>query len=209
VIDRAFEPFYTTKDVGRGTGLGLSQIFGFVKQSGGHVKIYSEAGQGTTIKLYLPRHFGAAEVQEERPWTSDVPRGAGQVILVVEDEEQVRVMTVEALRELGYTVIDAAHGDAALELLSGLVRLDLLFTDVVMPGMNGRELADRIRAARPGTPVLYTTGYTRDAVIHEGKLDPGMAFLAKPFTIDQLAHKVAEALACGAANPLPSARPEC
>jgi CheY-like chemotaxis protein len=118
-------------------------------------------------------------------------------------------MTVEALRDLGYSVVDAPDGPSALARLGTLDRVDLLFTDVVMPGMTGRELADQIRAARPGTPVLFTTGYTRDAVIHEGKLDPGVAFLAKPFTIDQLARKVAEALASGPPNPLPSALPEC
>jgi signal transduction histidine kinase len=198
VIERAFDPFFTTKGPGHGTGLGLSQVFGYVKQSGGHVKIYSEPGQGTTIKLYLPRHFGAAAAAEERPWTGELPRGAGQLVLVVEDEEQVRMMTVEALRELGYDVVDAPNGDSALALLGGLARVDLLFTDVVMPGMNGRELADRIRAARPGTPVLYTTGYTRNAVVHNGMLDPGVAFLAKPFTIDQLARKVADAVGGGA-----------
>jgi signal transduction histidine kinase/CheY-like chemotaxis protein len=202
VVERAFDPFYTTKGPGHGTGLGLSQVFGYVKQSGGHVKIYSEPGQGTTIKLYLPRHFGVAVEQEERPWASDLPRGDGQLVLVVEDEEQVRVMSIEALRDLGYEVVDAADGDSALALLGGLARIDLLFTDIVMPGMNGRELADRICAARPGTPVLYTTGYTRNAVVHNGMLDPGVVFLPKPFTIDQLARKVADAIA--QPSPVPS-----
>ena len=125
-------------------------------------------------------------------------------MLVVEDEEQVRVMSVEALRGLGYTVIDAPDGEGALALLAALERLDLLFTDVVMPGMNGRELADRVCAARPGTPVLFTTGYTRNAVVHNGVLDPGVAFLAKPFTVEQLARKVADAVARGPASPVPS-----
>ena len=199
VIERAFEPFYTTKGPGQGTGLGLSQVFGYVKQSGGHVKIYSEPGRGTTLRLYFPRHLGAAAAAEEwRAPTVALPQGrADQLILVVEDEEQVRVMTVEALRELGYQVVDAPDGAAALARLEAIERLDLLFTDVVMPGMNGRELADRVRAARPETPILFTTGYTRNAVVHNGMLDPGVAFLAKPFTIDQLARKVAEALAHG------------
>ncbi len=209
VIERAFEPFYTTKGPGQGTGLGLSQVFGYVKQSGGHMKIYSEPGRGTTVKLYLPRHGGPAAA-EERPAVGPLLQGRPElVVLVVEDEEQVRVMTVEALRDLGYTVVDAADGNGALALLAALDRLDLLFTDVVMPGMNGRELADKVCAARPGTPVLFTTGYTRNAVVHNGVLDPGVAFLAKPFTIEQLARKVAEAVARGPASPAPSEPPAC
>jgi CheY-like chemotaxis protein len=195
VIERAFDPFYTTKGPGHGTGLGLSQVFGYVKQSGGHVKIYSEPGQGTTIKLYMPRHHGPAAGVEERAPSGALPQGRpDQVILVVEDEEQVRAMTVEALRELGYSVVQAPDGTAALARLWEMERVDLLFTDVVMPGMNGRELADRVRAERPDTPVLFTTGYTRNAVVHNGMLDPGVAFLAKPFTVEQLARKVAEAI---------------
>ena len=211
VIERAFDPFFTTKPPGQGTGLGLSQVFGYVKQSGGHVKIHSEPGRGTTIRLYLPRHRGATPATME-DWLppDDLPGGrAEQVVLVVEDEAQVRVMTVEALRELGYTVVDAPDGATALARLETLGHVDLVFTDVVMPGMTGRELADQVRALRPGTPVLFTTGYTRDAVVHDGKLDAGVAFLAKPFTVDQLARKVAEALACGASNSLPSALPDC
>jgi signal transduction histidine kinase/CheY-like chemotaxis protein len=206
VLERAFDPFYTTKGPGHGTGLGLSQVFGFVKQSGGHVKIYSEPGRGTTIRLYFPRHHGsAAYAAEEKLVSGDLPRGRPeQIVLVVEDEEQVRVMTVEALRDLGYEVVDAAHGDAALARLGELARIDLLFTDIVMPGMNGRELADRVCAARPGTPVLYTTGYTRNAVVHNGMLDAGVSFLAKPFTVEQLARKVAEAIAGTGSSPAPS-----
>jgi signal transduction histidine kinase/CheY-like chemotaxis protein len=203
VVERAFDPFFTTKGPGQGTGLGLSQVFGYVKQSGGHVKIYSEPGRGTTLRLYFPRHFGAAAAAGEpllQP--GEVPQGRPElVILVVEDEEQVREMTVGALRDLRYTVVDAPDGATALARLEEIERIDLLFTDVVMPGMNGRELADRICAARPGTPVLFTTGYTRNAVVHNGMLDPGVAFLAKPFTMDQLARKVAEAVG-GPARPV-------
>ncbi len=207
VIERAFDPFFTTKGPGHGTGLGLSQVFGYVKQSGGHVKIYSEPDRGTTIRLYFPRHLGPAAVAEERPPASELPRGRPeQIVLVVEDEEQVRVMTVEALRELGYAVVDAPDGEAALARLDELARIDLLFTDIVMPGMNGRELADRVCAARPGTPVLFTTGYSRNAVAHNNMLDPGVAFLAKPFTVEQLARKVAEA--CAAVNRVPNALPD-
>jgi signal transduction histidine kinase/CheY-like chemotaxis protein len=207
VIERAFDPFYTTKGPGHGTGLGLSQVFGYVKQSGGHVKIYSEPGQGTTIKLYLPRHHGPAAVAAaEEKLYGELPQAKpGQVVLVVEDEEQVRVMTVEALRELGYDVVQAPDGGAALARFHEMERVDLLLTDIVMPGMNGRELADRIRAERPETPVLFTTGYTRNAVVHNGMLDPGVAFLAKPFTVDQLARKVADTIAAGAeSSPGPS-----
>jgi signal transduction histidine kinase/CheY-like chemotaxis protein len=194
VIERAFDPFFTTKGPGHGTGLGLSQVFGYVKQSGGHVKIYSEIGQGTTIKLYFPRHVGpAAGGAEERLPAEAIPQARPDtIILVVEDEAQVRAMTVEALRELGYTVVEAESGEAALTTLAGLGRIDLLLTDIVMPGMNGRQLADRVLEALPDTRILYTTGYTRNAVVHNGMLDPGLAFLPKPFTIDQLARKVAE-----------------
>jgi signal transduction histidine kinase/CheY-like chemotaxis protein len=202
VIERAFDPFFTTKKVGEGTGLGLSQVFGYVRQSGGHVKIYSEPGQGSAIKLYLPRHLGAAAAGEAERFPAEaMPMGAAErIILVVEDEEQVRQMTVDALRELGYTVIQAANADRALDQLAALPRVDLLFTDIVMPGMNGRELADRVRVERPATQILFTTGYTRNAVVHNGMLDAGVAFLAKPFTIDQLARKVAEVLAGAGAN---------
>ena len=210
VRERAFDPFFTTKGPGQGTGLGLSQVFGYVKQSGGHVKIYSEPGRGTTVRLYFPRHTGPATTgADEQLPASEAPRGdAALVLLVVEDEEQVREMTVGVLRDLGYTVHDAPDGAAALALLDSLARVDLLFTDVVMPGLNGRELADRVCAARPGTPVLFTTGYTRNAVVHNGMLDTGVAFLAKPFTIDQLARKVAETLAAGPVSLAPSARPD-
>ena len=177
-------------------------MFGYIRQSGGHVKIYSEPGQGTAIKLYLPRHLGAAAAgAEERFPAEAMPMGAPErIVLVVEDEEQVRAMTVDALRELGYTVVEAANGESALERLAETPRIDLLFTDIVMPGMNGRELADKVRAERPATQILFTTGYTRNAVVHNGMLDAGVAFLAKPFTIDQLARKVAEVLEGAGAN---------
>jgi signal transduction histidine kinase/ActR/RegA family two-component response regulator len=201
VLERAFDPFYTTKGVGQGTGLGLSQVFGYVKQSGGHVKIYSEVGQGTTVKIYLPRHLGTAVPAEERLPAEALPQGAPErIILVVEDEEQVRHMTVDALRELGYTVVQASDGNQALEQLAVQPRIDLLFTDIVMPGMNGRQLADRMIETRPGTPILFTTGYTRNAVVHNGMLDAGVAFLPKPFTIEQLARKVHDVLAGEGAN---------
>jgi len=195
VIARAFDPFFTTKPVGKGTGLGLSQVFGFVKQSRGHVKVYSEVGRGTTIRLYLPRDTGAAAESVAAVVSQAVPGAqAGESVLVVEDEAGVRDVSVNALRDLGYVVYHAASGDTALRLLREGLPVTLLFTDVVMPGMNGLELCDRARALRPGLPVLYTTGYTRNAVVHDGTLDAGTAFLAKPFAIDMLARKVRQTI---------------
>ena len=192
VVAHAFDPFYTTKGVGKGTGLGLSQVYGFVKQSGGHVKIYSEPGQGTTVKVYLPRHFGAdAAAPDARRPSGGLPRAVdGEVVLAVEDEAAVRHVSVDALRELGYTVVQASDANQALALLAVQPRVDLLFTDIVMPGMNGRRLADEALRIFPGLPVLFTTGYTRNAVVHNGTLDPGVALLPKPFTVEQLARKV-------------------
>jgi signal transduction histidine kinase/CheY-like chemotaxis protein len=201
VVEHAFDPFYTTKGPGRGTGLGLSQVYGFVKQSGGHVKIYSEAGQGTAVKIYLPRHLGAAAPAPEAPADAEIPRGsAATMILVVEDDPGVRATTVEALRDLGYRVTAAADGAQALDMLGGGLAVDLLFTDIVMPDMSGRQIADAVAARWPGLPVLFTTGYTRNAVVHNGMLDAGVAFLAKPFSIAQLAYKIADVLAGRGAN---------
>jgi signal transduction histidine kinase len=197
VIAQAFDPFFTTKPVGKGTGLGLSQIHGFIKQSGGHVRIYSEDGKGTTIKLYLPRRYGedmpAAPAQA--PLVETLVEGSPeQVILVVEDEENVRLISVETLRALGYSVRHAQDGPSALAMLDELGAVSLLFTDVVMPGMTGRQLADAAQVRQPDLKVLYTTGYTRNAVVHNGVVDPGMAFLPKPFTVNQLAAKVSSVL---------------
>ncbi len=197
-IERAFDPFYTTKGVGKGTGLGLSQVFGFVKQSGGHVKIYSEVGQGTTVKMYLPRFTGEAAA-EEAPHQTYVG-GGDEIVLVVEDDADVRLVSVDALRGLGYTVIHAEDGPSALAMLEKHPKVDLLFTDIVMPGMSGRQLADQATADRPEIKVLYATGYTRNAVVHNGMLDAGVAFLSKPFTIDQLAAKVRQVLDGGGVN---------
>ncbi|WP_313809000.1 CHASE3 domain-containing protein [Sphingobium sp.] len=196
VVERAFDPFFTTKGVGKGTGLGLSQVFGFIKQSRGHVKIYSEPGEGTVIKIYLPRHYGPEAVAGAvLTAPTDLPRAkAEEIILVVEDEERVRHMSVDSLRELGYTIVQASDGEQALEMLTIQPRIDMLFTDIVMPGINGRMLADRARESHPGLKVLYTTGYTRNAIVHNGMLDPGVSFLAKPFTLDQLAAKIRQVL---------------
>ncbi|HHZ07922.1 MAG TPA: response regulator [Rhizobiales bacterium] len=203
VMARAFEPFFTTKPVGKGTGLGLSQVFGFVKQSGGHLKIYSEPGQGTTVKIYLPRHLGEKEeIAPERPAAPGA--AASETILVVEDDESVRAVTVAALDELGYRVLQAADADEALRRLEADPGIALVFTDVVMPGMNGRKLADEIGRRFPSARVLFTTGFTKNAVVHNGVLDHGVNFIAKPFTVEQLARKLRDVLD-GQAGP---ARPE-
>jgi CheY-like chemotaxis protein len=194
VQDRAFDPFFTTKPVGKGTGLGLSQVFGFVRQSGGHVKIYSEVGQGTTVKIYLPRWFGEETGPEAATPATNVRGSSGEIVLVVEDDERVRALSVEALRELGYTVLHARDGEEALRRVETTEGLALLFTDIVMPGMDGRKLADEALRRRPGLKVLFTTGFTRNAVVHNGVLDHGVDFLAKPFTVDQLAAKVRQVL---------------
>jgi signal transduction histidine kinase/CheY-like chemotaxis protein len=196
VIERAFDPFYTTKDVGKGTGLGLSQVFGFVKQSAGHVKIYSEVGHGTTVKLYLPRYSGDQSVETAAATRSaELPIGnVEDIVLVVEDEEKVRQVSVEALRELGYTVLQAASPSDALRQQKDHPGIKLLFTDIVMPEMSGRQLADKALEVQPHLKVLYTTGYTRNAVVHNGVIDPGTFFLPKPFTIEQLALKVRQVL---------------
>ena len=191
---RAFEPFFTTKPVGQGTGLGLSQVYGFVKQSGGHIKIYSEVGQGTTVKIYLPRLMQDADVPE--PQDSPVPEGdRKETILVVEDDESVRVVSVEALRELGYNVLNVADGPSALRIVERDQRIDLLFTDVVLPGgMSGAAVAAAVRERRPDIKVLFTTGYARNAIIHQGRLDKGVHLITKPYTFAQLAEKVRNVL---------------
>jgi signal transduction histidine kinase/CheY-like chemotaxis protein len=197
IIDRVFEPFFTTKPVGAGTGLGLSQVFGFVKQSGGHVRIYSEVGRGTTVKIYLPRHFGDAKeaVKSAPDLDASDNEPVTETILLVEDDQRLRELTGAGLRELGYTVHEAANGADALKLIDSLPTLHCLFTDIVMPNMTGRQLADEAEKRRPGLRVLYTTGYTRNAVVHNGVLDPGVNFIAKPFMLHDLARKLRAVLA--------------
>jgi signal transduction histidine kinase/CheY-like chemotaxis protein len=190
VAAQAFDPFFTTKPTGKGTGLGLSQVYGFVKQSHGHVKIYSEPGAGTTVKVYLPRQVAAAErLAERRPQPPETGH-PNEVILVVEDDPLMREISVDALRDLGYTVFDSDNGAGALRLLEATPTVTLLFTDVVMPDMNGKKLADEALRLQPELKVLFTTGYTSNAVVHGGVLDPGVNFLSKPFSIEQLASKV-------------------
>jgi PAS domain S-box-containing protein len=190
-LEKAFEPFFTTKEVGKGTGLGLSQVYGFVRQSAGHVKIYSEVSEGTTVKIYLPRHRGESDSVKAAAAPSDAARAIGkETILVVEDDEALRAYTTECMRELGYRVLEAANGAAALEILRNDSDIDLLFTDVVMPGgINGRQLADEARR-RVKLKVLFTTGYTRNAIVHHGRLDPGIHLISKPFSFQELAKRI-------------------
>jgi signal transduction histidine kinase len=187
---RVFDPFFTTKPTGKGTGLGMSQVYGFVKQSRGHIKIYSEPGAGTTVKIYLPRQIGLSA--ETKPLASEPARTGdrGEIILVVEDDPHMRRLTSETLHELGYTVFDAENAANALAILDREAGIKLLFTDVVMPDTNGKKLADEALRRRPGLKVLFTTGYTANAVVHGGVLDAGVNLISKPFTLDQLAAKV-------------------
>jgi PAS domain S-box-containing protein len=198
VIARAFEPFFTTKPLGQGTGLGLSMVYGFAKQSEGHLKIYSEVGQGTTIKIYLPRHRGAAD-EEALPETNPgVPRSeAGETVLVVEDEPVIRDMIVEVLRELGYQALEASDGPAGLKVLQSRRRIDLLVTDVGLPGVNGRQLADQARVTRPDMKVLFITGYAENAMLANGVLEPGMEMITKPFAVEALATRIRSMLRNG------------
>ncbi len=194
-LQRVFEPFFTTKEKGKGTGLGLSMVYGFVKQSSGHLAIYSEPGQGTSVKLYLPRT--GSEVTAAAPGSdSGAVVGGSETILLVEDDAAVRQVALAALRSFGYTVIEAADGPSAMTVLEQRHDVDLLFTDIVMPGgMNGRELADAARRLRPGLRVLYTSGYTENAIVHHGRLDAGALLLGKPYRRRELDRAVRAALA--------------
>ncbi len=192
VIRRAFEPFFTTKPLGQGTGLGLSMVYGFVRQSGGHLRIHSELGEGTTIRLFLPRHAGQAPGAAPAPDSAATRHaGGGETVLVVDDEPVVRMLVVELLQELGYAAIEAADGPQGLQIIGTSPRIDLLVTDVGLPsGMNGRQLADAARSIRPGLKVLFITGYAETAVMSAGNLDPGMQVITKPFAMDALANKI-------------------
>ncbi|MBX3430555.1 MAG: CHASE3 domain-containing protein [Hyphomonadaceae bacterium] len=189
---RVFEPFFTTKEVGKGTGLGLAHVHGFLKQTGGHVAIYSEVGVGTTVKLYLPRtQMEERDQVAPQALSKELPLGdAGTIVLVVEDEDRVRNLSVASLRELGYTVIHASSGGEALQKLESKPGVSLMFTDIVMPGMSGRKLADEAKARYPELKVLYTTGYTQNAIVHNGVVDADARLLLKPYSIDDLARKV-------------------
>ena len=191
VMSKAFDPFFTTKQVGKGTGLGLSQVYGFVKQSDGHVKIYSEPGQGTTIKVYLPRLLGDESRSDKTANENELPLGESrETVLVVEDEPAVRQFSVDALTELGYRVLEAEGAATALMMLEAHPEIALMFTDVVMPEVDGAKLAAEAQRRWPGLRILFTTGYTRNAVVHNGVLDAGVEMIGKPFTIEELAAKV-------------------
>jgi signal transduction histidine kinase len=194
IVARAFDPFFTTKPVGQGSGLGLSMVYGFVRQSGGHIKIYSEPGHGTSVKLYFKRsHDEMAPRSEPR---QPVPLVGKETILVVEDDETLRTTVTATLKELGYTVLDAPNGAAALILLESSNRVDLLFTDAVMPGpVSSGSLVKAAQELQPAIKILFTSGYTQNAIIHHGRLEPGIAFLGKPYRKAQLAQKVRELLA--------------
>jgi two-component system NtrC family sensor kinase len=193
IVDKATEPFFTTKEAGKGTGLGLSQVYGFAKQSGGHFKIYSEVAVGTTVKLYLPRYKG-----DEKPTTDDAivasERGRGETILLVEDDDGVRRYVAEILRDLNYNVLEAHDSTSALNLLDENRAFDLLLTDVVLPGQSGRDLANEIERRRQSIKVIFMTGYSRNAIVHHGRLDRGTELISKPFTEEQLAERVRRVL---------------
>jgi len=197
VITRAFDPFFTTKPIGMGTGLGLSMIYGFVRQSGGQVRIYSEVGQGTTMCLYLPRHHGQGSGVDDAGTSAEVNEALrarqGETVLVVDDEPTVRMLVTEVLEDIGYIAIEAADSAAGLRVLQSDVRVDLLITDVGLPGgMNGQQVADAGRALRPNLKVLFITGYAENAVVGNGHLGPGMQVLTKPFAMDALASRIRE-----------------
>jgi PAS domain S-box-containing protein len=195
LLERVFEPFFTTKEVGRGTGLGLSMVFGFVKQSGGHIKIYSEQGHGTSVKIYLPRATGLQQTASEAQASSGI-QGGNETVLVVEDDSLVRRYVMTQIESLGYSTLEAANACDALRIIDDVATIDLLFTDVIMPGgMNGRQLVDEALKRRPGLKTLYTSGYTENAIVHHGRLDSGVLLLAKPYRKSELARMIRHALA--------------
>ncbi len=194
-LDRVFEPFFTTKEVGQGTGLGLSMVYGFIKQSNGHIRIYSEAGHGTTVKIYLPQAAGVAQPLGEASSVAHI-EGGEEAVLVVEDDALVRKYVVTQVQSLGYRTFAAGDASEALTIIDEGKQIDLLFTDVIMPGsLNGRQLAVEALNRRPSLKVLYTSGYTQDTMVHDGRLDVGVLLLAKPYRKIDLAKMIRAALA--------------
>jgi len=201
VIEHAFDPFFTTKPIGEGTGLGLSMVYGFVRQSGGQAKIISAPGEGTTLCLYLPRYCGAGEAEPASAPAAATGRGDGETVLVVDDEPAVRMLVTDVLEELGYQALEAEDGAAGLKILQSSRRVDLLVTDVGLPGgMNGRQLADAARVVRPQLKVLFITGYAETAVLGNAPPGPGMQVITKPFAMDALAAKVRGIIHTGASE---------
>ena len=197
VIAKAFDPFFTTKPIGVGTGLGLSMIYGFAKQSGGAVSIYSEPDQGTMVCIYLPRHYGETREEEQSSEMSNAPRGDGETVLVIDDEPTVRMLVTEVLSDVGYHALEAEDGAVGLKVINSSSRIDLLVTDVGLPGgLNGRQVADAARAVRPDLKVLFITGYAENAVLSHGHLDPGMHVMTKPFAMEALATRIRELIEC-------------
>jgi CheY-like chemotaxis protein len=190
-LARVFDPFFTTKPLGEGTGLGLSMVYGFARQSHGHVRIYSEVGEGTMVSIYLPRHLGEAETDDIDVVDTAPAATGGQTVLVVDDEPTVRMLVTDALGDLGYRCVEAADGPAALKLLEVVGPIDLLITDVGLPGgLNGRQVADAVRAGRPAVKVLFITGYAENAALNHGHIERGMEVLTKPFAVDELSVRV-------------------
>ena len=194
IMAHALEPFFTTKESGKGTGLGLSQAYGFVKQSGGHIKLYSELGLGTTVKIYMPRSTCEAMAEQVPDRSASIPPGNDETVLLVEDDAEVREFSASALAHLGYRVLEASEASTALNILAEHSEIALLLTDVGLPGLNGRQLAEEARRRVPRLKVIYMTGYARNATVHHGVLDAGVDLLAKPFTTDGLGRKLQEVL---------------
>jgi CheY-like chemotaxis protein len=199
VMSRAFDPFFTTKPIGQGTGLGLSMVYGFARQSHGQVRLYSEVGAGTTVRIYLPRYRGEVEDEATPGADAAMPRTTdGRTVLVVDDEPSVRMLVTEVLEELGYATIEATDGAAGLKVLQSDTRIDLVITDVGLPGgINGRQMADAARQSRPDLKVLFITGYAENAAVSNGHLEPGMHVLTKPFAMDKLAARIKTVLEDG------------
>ncbi|EQB13053.1 sensor histidine kinase [Sphingobium lactosutens DS20] len=195
LLDRVFDPFFTTKPIGQGTGLGLSMVYGFARQSNGHVRIYSEVGQGTMVCIYLPRHLGDEEAEVVLPMDMPATVDAGETVLIIDDEPSVRMLVSDALTELGFCCLEAGDGSAGLRVLESETRIDLLVTDVGLPGgLNGRQVADAARRLRGDLRILFITGYAENAVLNHGHIEPGMEVLTKPFAVDDLRRRVATLL---------------